>query len=169
MTAPISPDARQVKMAAYFTRQAEGARAELCRADVKANTLLTVNGTMFSVLTALAVLVGHDLPAGGVLGVCLTVAALGTSTVMLLLTILPTLPGRGEGVGFPVLAGYLPDQVKELCESPPVDLEEEQGAEAIRLSNIAYDKHVRVQAATRLLIAALVMLGVTAIALIVWK
>ncbi|MFC3981408.1 Pycsar system effector family protein [Streptosporangium jomthongense] len=154
-------------VSAYFARQADAARLELARADAKANTLLTVTGTTFSVLSALAVLAAGKLSLVGMSGIGTSVAGLGTATVVLLLVVLPTLPPRGHGVGFTVLAAYRTDRLDELLTRyTPDDIETGTVAEAVRLADIAYTKFSRIRIATRFMIAALSILAVTATALI---
>jgi hypothetical protein len=152
--------------AAYFARQADAARLELARADGKANTLLTVAGTVFSVIAALGLLTAGKLGVIGIVGVSASVAGLCAAAVTLLLAVLPTLAPRGQGVAFTVLAGYTVSQADQVWDALPADLGPVSCAEAIRLSGIAYTKFERIRTATRLMIAAVVVLGVTAVALV---
>jgi hypothetical protein len=153
--------------AAYFARQADAARLELARADAKANTLLGVTGTVFSVLAALGLFTAGKLGVVGAVGVSASASGFCAALVTLLLVVLPTLAPRGQGVAFTVLAGYSTSEVDKVWDSLPAELGAMSCAEAIRLSDIAYRKFERIRTATLIMIASAVVLGVTAVALVV--
>lgn len=153
--------------AAHFVRQADAARLELARADAKANTLLGVTGTVFSVLAALGVFTAGKLGVIGTVGVSASASGFCAALITLLLVVLPTLAPRGQGVAFTILAGYTTDDVDKVLDSLPADLGAVSCEEAIRLSGIAYVKFEKIRTATLIMIASGVALGITAVALMV--
>ncbi|MER6830812.1 Pycsar system effector family protein [Streptosporangium sp. NPDC000563] len=143
---------------------AAGARAELARAaEGKAGLLLSWAGGAFAVVATLAVTGPARLVGVALAGVWAAVLLIAGAVLLLLLTVLPTLPKRG-GTGF-VAYAELPNPAALLAQvRKEIEIDKHGlvvAADAHRLSQLAVAKYRRVRWAVRLLVAAVVVLLVT--------
>ncbi|GGK94325.1 hypothetical protein Ppa06_64730 [Planomonospora parontospora subsp. parontospora] len=151
--APVPADGHPATAA--LQREADAARVELGRVDVKATALMSMAGTMFAILSA-AVTVKTP-PAAALAAVVVGAALLAAAIVTLLLVIRPALPRRAaDGTGFVRHAATGTDQLVAALTADPVD---RLATEVIRLSGLARTKYARLRIAVDLLLAALAVLA----------
>jgi hypothetical protein len=136
-----------------LAQEISSVRAELCRADTKAATLLGLAGTAASVVAALATMGAPHLPMPARVALWSGVVLLAAAVAVLLVAVRPMLPRRGRGVGWTVWAdGTSP------AGRPNADRQCDQADELVSMSRLAYAKYVLIRWAVNLLLGALIVL-----------